>query len=163
MIYEVEGDMMLSRAQVIAHGVAVNDPMVRGFARKLRERYPVMVIEYGEWCQQQNPEPGEIWIWGDSDKTRIVNLITQEGGGDGMNRPGRESKMAIHRALRALKSMAIDRKFTSIAMPKLGAGFGGVDWLEVRGMMDSQLDELLFPIFVYVTELDGQVASEPGM
>ena len=74
-----------------------------------------------------------------------------------------ESKMAIHRALRALKSMAIDQKFTSIAMPKLGAGFGGVDWLEVRGMMDSQLDELLFPIFVYVTELDGQVASEPGM
>ena len=38
MIYEVEGDMMLTRAQVIAHGVAVNDPMVRGFSRKLHER-----------------------------------------------------------------------------------------------------------------------------
>ncbi len=163
MIYEVEGDMMLTRAQVIAHGVAVNDPMIRGLARKLHERFPAMVTDYSEWCQEQNPEPGKIWLWGDADKIRIVNLITQEGGGDGMGRPGRESKIAIHRALRALTKLAIDEKFTSIAMPKLGAGFGGVDWLEVRGMMDSQLDELLFPIFVYVTELDGQVASEPGM
>lgn len=161
MIYEVEGDMMLTRAQVIAHGVAVNDPMIRGLARKLHQRFPTMVTEFRQWCQQQKPEPGEIWLWGELDKIRIVTLVTQEGGGPG--RPGRESKIAIHRTLRALKRLAIDEKFTSIAMQKLGDGFGGVDWFEVREMMDSQLDELLFPIFVYVTELDGQVASEPGL
>ncbi|HAJ76728.1 MAG TPA: Appr-1-p processing protein, partial [Gammaproteobacteria bacterium] len=42
-------------------------------------------------------------------------------------------------------------------------GVGGLDWHEVRGMMDSQLGELLIPLFIYVLELDGQVASEPGM
>jgi hypothetical protein len=45
----------------------------------------------------------------------------------------------------------------------IGSGVGGIDWLEVRGMMHSQLGELLIPVFVYVSVLDGMLASEPGM
>ena len=30
-------------------------------------------------------------------------------------------------------------------------------------MMDSQLGELLIPLFVYVTALNGMLASEPGL
>ena len=30
-------------------------------------------------------------------------------------------------------------------------------------MLQSQLGDLVIPIFVYVQELEGQVASEPGM
>ena len=30
-------------------------------------------------------------------------------------------------------------------------------------MMDSQLGELAIPVFVYMEELEGQVASEPCM
>lgn len=30
-------------------------------------------------------------------------------------------------------------------------------------MLQSQLGDLFIPIFVYVQELEGQVASEPGM
>ena len=48
-------------------------------------------------------------------------------------------------------------------MPTIGAGEYGFDWAEVRGMMDSQLGELLIPVFIYVQELDGQLAHEPGL
>jgi hypothetical protein len=33
----------------------------------------------------------------------------------------------------------------------------------VRGMMASQLGELIIPLFVDVTALDGMLAREPGM
>jgi hypothetical protein len=48
-------------------------------------------------------------------------------------------------------------------MPKVASGDFGIDWADVRGMMDSQLGELVIPVFVYMEELEGQVASEPGM
>ena len=163
MIYEVEGDIMLTRAQVIAHGVATGDAMTRGFSRKLNERFPAMVQQYREWCEETNPEPGEIWLWSDSDEIQILNLITHEGDKDDPTRAGRPNKIALNRGLRRMAKLTVDERIKSVAMPKVGAGEFGLDWSEVRGMMDSQLGELLIPIFLYTVELDGQVASEPGM
>ena len=44
MIYEVSGDILLSKAQAIAHGVAPNDHFTNGLALSLRERYPALRI-----------------------------------------------------------------------------------------------------------------------
>lgn len=163
MIYEVEGDIMMTRAAVIAQGVAVNDPMTSGLARKLQDRYPMMREQFHAWCDETKPEPGDIWLWSGADKVRILNLVTQEGADPALKRSGRPTKIAIHRALRGMNKLVLTERLSSIALPKLGGGFGGVDWLEVRGMMHSQLGSLLIPLFVYVTELDGMLASEPGM
>jgi len=38
MIHEVSGDILLTRAQAIAHGIAPNDPCDRGLALALREK-----------------------------------------------------------------------------------------------------------------------------
>lgn len=162
MIYEVEGDILLTRAQVIVNDVGVADPMTRGLARKLNERYPAMVEAFRTWCDETKPEPGEIWLWEAADKSQIVNLIIHEGDED-PTRIRRPDKIALNRCLRRLAKMVADERFKSMAMPKIASGDFGLDWSDVRGMMDSQLGEVLGPIFVYVVELDGQVASEPGM
>lgn len=153
---------MLSRAQVIVQGVSTNDPMTRGIGRKLHERYPAMVEAYNTWSAETQPEPGEVWSWLSTDNITIVNLITHEGDED-PSRYGRPDKIAVNRAFRRLARLSTEERFKSMAMPKIASGYGALDWSEVRGMMDSQLGELLFPIFIYVVELDGQVASEPGM
>ena len=41
MIYEVAGDILLTRAQAIAHGIAANDPMTEGLALSLHEKISV--------------------------------------------------------------------------------------------------------------------------
>lgn len=46
MIHYVSGDILLSRAQAIAHGVAPMDPMNQGLARSLHEKYPAMHKDY---------------------------------------------------------------------------------------------------------------------
>lgn len=41
MIYEVSGDILLSEARAIAHGVAPNDNFATGLALSLREHWPL--------------------------------------------------------------------------------------------------------------------------
>ena len=163
MIYEVEGDILMSRAEVIAQGIGVNDPMASGLARKLQEKFPGMRDQFHEWCEQTDPEPGEILLWEGHSKTKILNLITGKPADSELGRPSRPEKIAVHRAFRALNKVVADKRLSSIAMPMVGSGIGGIDWLEVRGMMHSQLGELLIPVFVYVSVRDGMLASEPGM
>lgn len=145
MIYEVEGDVLIS------------------LARKLQEKFPSMRDQFIEWCEETNPEPGDIWLWGGNTKTRVLNLIVGEAAEPELGRSSRPNKIAVHRALRAVNKLVIDERFNSIAIPRIGSGVGGIDWLEVRGMMASQLGELLIPLFVDVTALDGMLAREPGM
>jgi|TARA_B110000116_G_scaffold249690_1_gene243540 O-acetyl-ADP-ribose deacetylase (regulator of RNase III) len=145
MIYEVEGDVLMS------------------LARKLQEKFPSMRDQFIEWCEETNPEPGDIWLWGGNTKTRVLNLIVGEAAEPELGRSSRPNKIAVHRALRAVNKLVIDERFNSIAIPRIGSGVGGIDWLEVRGMMASQLGELLIPLFVDVTALDGMLAHEPGM
>ncbi|MDP6652893.1 MAG: macro domain-containing protein [Gammaproteobacteria bacterium] len=90
-----------------------------------------------------------------------AQAITHEGDVED-DRPGRPQKIAVNRPFRTLNKLVVDEHIKSVSMPKIGTGAGGLDWHEVRGMMDSQLGELLIPLFIYVLELDGQVASEPG-
>ena len=50
MIHEVAGDILLTRAQVIAHGIAANDPMTEGLALSLHEKHPSMHKDFHHWC-----------------------------------------------------------------------------------------------------------------
>lgn len=47
MIYQVEGDILLSKAQAVAHGVRINDPMDKGLAFAFHNQYPGM--HYVHW------------------------------------------------------------------------------------------------------------------
>ena len=64
MIYEVSGDMLKSKAAVLVHGVAPNDPFHSGLALQLREKYPAMYKDFRHFCQSAHAKPGEIWAWG---------------------------------------------------------------------------------------------------
>ena len=82
MIYEVEGDILLSGAEAIAHGIAANDPMNQGLAYSLHVNYPAMHKDFHHWCKVQHPKTGSAWIWSGAEGARVINLITQEGGHD---------------------------------------------------------------------------------
>ncbi|MCB1670937.1 MAG: macro domain-containing protein [Gammaproteobacteria bacterium] len=159
MIQEVEGDILLTSAQAIAHGVAFNDPMNQGLALSLHERYPAMHKDYHHWCHQQRPEPGDAWIWGGADNVRIVNLITQDGGYDG-SKPGKATTTNVNHALRQLKKIIQAENIGSLALPRLATGVGGLDWSEVKPLIEAQLGDLDIPVYVYTVYHAGQQAQE---
>lgn len=160
MIHEVEGDILLSKAAAIAHGVAPNDPMQQGLALALHERYPAMHKDFHHWCHQGHGKPGEAWLWGGAGGVRIVNLITQEAGN--AHRPGKATTPNVNHALRALRKVVEAEGFASLALPRLATGVGGLDWQDVQPLIAAQLGDLDIPVYVYTTYHAGQAAREPA-
>ncbi len=160
MIHQVEGDILLTKAQAIAHGVAANDPMNQGLALSLHERYPAMHKDYHHWCHTAHPKPGEAWLWGGVGGRVIVNLITQEGGYGAGARPGKASVSHVNHALRALKKIIQKEKLESVALPRLATGVGGLQWEDVQPLIASQLGELDIPIYVYAVYSKDKQAKE---
>ena len=89
MIYKVEGDILLTGAQVLGHGVAPNDNFGQGLALSIREMWPALYKDFRHYCQTRHPESGTIWAWAGAGGKRIVQLLTQEGSFDSRATPGR--------------------------------------------------------------------------
>jgi len=160
MIIEVEGDILHSKAQVIVHGVAANDPMNQGLAKSLHENMPAMHKDFHHWCHVHHPKPGEAWLWTAADGVRIANLITQEGGYGRGSLPGKASIKNVTHALRAVKKMATKENFTSMALPRLATGVGGLDWADIQPLIKEQLADLDIPIYLYSVYRQGEKAKE---
>jgi O-acetyl-ADP-ribose deacetylase (regulator of RNase III) len=160
MIKQVSGDILLSKAHAIAHGIAANDPMNQGLALALHEQYPAMHKDFHHWCHQQHPKPGSAWMWGSADNVRIVNLITQEGGYGHGAKPGAATTKYVSDSLKELAKIAKKENFTSLALPKVATGVGGLSWEEVEPLIEQRLGELDIPVYVYSDYVAGKQAAE---
>jgi len=164
MLYEVEGDILLTGADAIAHGVAANDPMNQGLAQSLHQQFPSMHKDFHHWCHVERREPGSAWIWSGVGGTRIVNLITQDGGyGHGAgSKPGKATLATVNQSLRSLKHIIASEKLASVSLPRLATGVGGLSWDEVRPLIESQLGDIAARILIYSEFVPGQKAREPA-
>lgn len=163
MIHEVTGDLLLSRAQVIAHGVAPLDDFKTGLALALRENWPAMAKDYRHYCHTQSPKPGSLWMWGGAGGMRIANLLTQEPAAIAGGHPGKAELSHVNHALHALAKVVKDEKFTSVALPRLACGVGGLDWANVRPLIETTLGGLGIPVYVYASYKKGIAAQETGL
>ncbi len=156
MLKEVEGDLLLSKAAAIAHGVAPNDPFSQGLALSLREQWPALYKDFRHYCQTYHPKPGDLWTWMGADGVVVVNLFTQEGvEGHHGGKPGRASLTHVSHALKALHKLTEQEKFASLALPRLATGVGGLQWDDVKPLMLQHLGNLDIPVHVYSTYRKG--------
>jgi O-acetyl-ADP-ribose deacetylase (regulator of RNase III) len=160
MIIEVTGDILLSRAQVIAHGIAPNDDFAQGLALALRENQPALYKDFRHFCHTQHPKAGTLWSWMGADGRIIVNLLTQEAAYGHGEKPGHATTAHVNHALRELRKLADSEKFSSLALPRLATGVGGLDWDDVYPLIRQHLGDLAIPVYVYTTFHKGQAAGE---
>jgi O-acetyl-ADP-ribose deacetylase (regulator of RNase III) len=164
MIREVTGDILLSKAAAIAHGVAPGDHFSSGLALSLRERWPSMARDFRHYCHQVHPKPGGAWIWsGSADErgsVRIINLLTQEPAEHEGGHPGRATARYVNLALTELARIVGEENLRSLALPRLATGVGGLEWTEVRPLIDHHLAALGIPVLLYTTYKKDVAASE---
>jgi O-acetyl-ADP-ribose deacetylase (regulator of RNase III) len=161
MIHEVSGDILLTKAQAIAHGVAPNDHFDSGLALALRENWPSLAKDFRHYAHQTHPKSGEIWTWGGVGGIRIFNLMTQEGEHGHGTKPGKATLVNVNHCLKRLRHEIEAGGITSLAIPKLATGVGGLDWADVQPLVQQHLGDLSLPVFVYTTYKKGEAASEP--
>ena len=161
MIYKVEGDILLSKAQLIAHGVAANDPMNQGLAKSLHDEYPAMHKDFHHWCHKSHRDPGEAWLWGGAEGVRVANLLTQDGGYGQGSHPEKATKKNVKKSLKALKKIIKKEGFTSIALPMLATGVGGLKKDDVMPIIEKKLGDIEgLSVYVYEVFRAGVAAQE---
>jgi O-acetyl-ADP-ribose deacetylase (regulator of RNase III) len=160
MLREVAGDILLTKAAAVAHGVAPNDNFASGLALSLRERWPAMYKDFRHYCQTFTPKTGELWSWAGVGGTRIVNLYTQEPAPSQGAKPGRATIENVNHCLNALSKLIEAEKFKSVALPRLATGVGGLEWKDVKPLIEKHLGHLSLPVYVYATYQPGVQAKE---
>jgi len=115
MIRETAGDILLSKAQAIAHGIAPNDHFDNDLALALRERWPAMAKDFRHYAHGAHPKPGSLWVWGGTGGLRVFNLLLQA--------PAPESER-IHRGLNALHRVIATIEDDVLIVADYGARIG---------------------------------------
>ena len=127
MIEIVKGDLFESGSPALAHGCNCKGAMGKGIAVEFKRRWPEMYEEYRALCQAGRFQLGDVFAWSDGTIT-IFNLATQ-GSFRGKVRAEID---AIERAVGRMLTIAKERNIDVIALPKIGAGLGGLEWSDVR-------------------------------
>lgn len=149
MLKEVSGDILLSCADAIVHGIAPLDHFNQGLALAIRERWPALYKDFRHYCLNFGPKCGDIWTWGGASHTRIISLFTQEAPKSEHHKPGKSSITNVHHCLKALKKEINKEGFKTIAIPKIACGVGGLEWSEVKAKIWHDLDDCNAEIHVY--------------
>jgi O-acetyl-ADP-ribose deacetylase (regulator of RNase III) len=144
----VKGDLFANRfkAQALAHGCNCLGSMGAGIATGFRDRYPAMYKEYRRRCKAEPREfiLGDAWLWKEAGKPWVFNLGTQEGVWR-----ARASYQAIEAALRSMRRQADREGLASIALPRVGAGYGGLSWKKVRAIVEKVFAGWPGTLYVY--------------
>jgi O-acetyl-ADP-ribose deacetylase (regulator of RNase III) len=152
----VTGDLFANRhgAEALAHGCNCQGSMGAGIATGFRDRYPEMYAEYRRRCKAE-PRTfnlGDAFLWKEKDRPWVFNLGTQEGVWR-----ARASYEAIETALRNMRQQADREGIRRIAIPRVGAGHGGLSWPKVRAVVEKVFAD--WPGMLYVYE---EYAPEKG-
>ena len=160
MIKEVEGDILLTSARAIAHGVGPNDNFAQGLALSLREMWPALYKDFRNYCHLGEAHEGGVWFWRGPSGPSIINLFTQERPQKNHSHPGPAKLDYVNHCLRDLAKVVNSEKIESLALPRLSTGVGGLQWDHVRPLIEKQLGSLKIPVFLYTAYHKGQKAKE---
>lgn len=143
----VSGDVFVNRvgAEALAHGCNCAGSMGAGVAVGFKERYPAMFEEFRRRCMATPPEfsLGNVFLWREDGKPAVFNLGTQPRPGRGATYP------VVEQALRAMRAVADTEGITTIAAPRIAAGYGGLSWKKVRAVIEDVLADWGGTLFLY--------------
>lgn len=151
MYKEEIGDLFTANHQAIAHGCNLHGLMGAGIAAQFRRRWPQMYQTYLEACQSRKFKLGSILPYQSGFGMVVYCLGTQEY-------PGPDASLeAIREAIIAALDDCYARGITELAIPRIGAGIGGLAWEDVRGVLQVAAKD--HPVDLLVVSLPGY--SEP--
>ncbi len=143
MITYLRGDIFSSQAQVLVNPVNTVGVMGKGLALQFKSRYPEMFAYYQRMCRGQLLDVGKLCLWKSPEKW-ILLFPTKKHWRD-------PSKLEyIESGLRKLAENYERLRIESVAFPKLGCGNGGLEWDDVKPLMEKYLGSLPICIDVYV-------------
>ena len=113
----------------LAHGCNCAGAMGKGIAVEFKKRFPKMYDEYVRRCGAGSFKPGDVFVWREGDLT-VFNLGTEAHWRTGA------TLEAVEASVRAMVQHADEHGVGRVGLPRIGAGLGGLDWRQVRAMLE---------------------------
>ena len=147
MIEYRTGNLLSSDAEALVNTVNCVGVMGKGIALQFKKAFPDNFKIYAKACQQGKVEPGQMLVTERLDMPRyIINFPTKRHW-------RAKSRMTdVESGLSALVDEIRERRIRSIAIPALGSGLGGLEWVQVRSLIDRELGELSSDVRITVFE-----------
>ncbi len=146
MIRFAQGNLLEAEAEALVNTVNTLGVSGKGIALMFKEAFPENFRAYAAASKAGRIAPGELFITERHDMLgprTIINFATKQHWRN-------PSKLAwIRQGLDALRREIEARGIRSIAIPPLGAGNGGLQWSEVRPLIEEALQGLAADIVVF--------------
>jgi O-acetyl-ADP-ribose deacetylase (regulator of RNase III)/uncharacterized protein YwgA len=137
------GDLFESQAQTLVNTVNCIGVMGKGVAEQFKRRFPEMFQDYKARTDRKAVHLGQPYFYRDSSGVQIINFPTK----DHWRSPARLTD--IERGLNYLVAHIDEWAVTSLALPPLGCGNGGLEWSEVGPLIYQKLHHLPISIEVF--------------
>jgi O-acetyl-ADP-ribose deacetylase (regulator of RNase III) len=147
MIHYTEGNLLESTAEALVNTVNTIGVMGKGIALQFKNAFPENYKIYLKACKDNTFRIGDLLITQaqttTSGKQLIINFPTKTD----WRKPSEYSY--IEKGLQSLVYEIETRKISSIALPPLGAGNGGLDWSRVKSLIEQYLGGISCEVWVY--------------
>ena len=147
MIRFAEGNLLDAKTEALVNTVNTVGVMGKGIALMFKEAFPENFRAYAAACKAGEVRTGHMFVTERQDLVAgprwIVNFPTKQH----WRNPSRIEW--VREGLADLRCFMRDRAVRSIALPPLGSGNGGLDWSEVRPLVEEALFALDADIVVY--------------
>jgi len=148
MLHYRSGNLLEADADAVVNTVNTVGIMGKGIALMFKEAFPANFREYAAACDRGDVRTGAMFVTERSALAGprwIINFPTKE------HWRGTTRIEWIERGLGDLKRVILANNIRSIALPPLGCGNGGLEWAEVRPLIERSLGGLE-EVEVYVYE-----------
>ena len=134
-----QGNLLESQAEALVNSVNTVGVMGKGIALMFKEAFPENFRSYEEACRHKEVKVGRMFVTenrGLEGPHWIINFPTKKH----WRQP---SKLEwIIDGLKDLRRVIQECNIRSVALPPLGSGNGGLDWRDVRPVIQSFLSDL---------------------
>lgn len=134
-----KGDLLEQRVDAIVNTVNTVGVMGKGIALQFRRKWPANYKAYEAACKRKEVVPCKMFVFDNGglvEPKYIINFPTKRH----WRQPSRLSDIECGLADLILQIKAL--KIKSIAIPPLGCGNGGLNWSEVRPLIEAAFQEL---------------------
>jgi O-acetyl-ADP-ribose deacetylase (regulator of RNase III) len=139
MIRYTTGNILDADAEALVNTVNCVGVMGRGIALQFKDAFPENYRAYKAACARHEVQPGRMFVYDSGRLTSpryIINFPTKR------HWRGKSRVEDIGAGLRALVEEVRNRRIRSIAIPPLGSGLGGLEWTEVRTLIQGAMEQI---------------------
>lgn len=139
MIRYTEGNLLEAPCEALVNTVNTVGVMGKGIALMFKERFARNMKEYAQACKDNKVVTGEMFVTETGELMGpkwIVNFPTKQ------HWRSRSKLEWITSGLQDLRRFIKDNKVSSIAIPPLGAGNGGLKWEDVKKEIELALSDI---------------------